>query len=43
MLRDLLWVVFLIVAPLPAGFGLGVAVDGWLCLRDLRAGREVHR
>jgi hypothetical protein len=45
MLDVVSWLVcgFLIVAPLPAGVAAGVAVDAWLCLRDLRAGRPVDR
>lgn len=44
MIGDLLVVVaVLIVGPVAGGALLGWTADAALCLRDLRAGREVNR
>jgi hypothetical protein len=40
---DLWPAVVLIALPLPIGVCAGYAVDAWLVLRDLRAGRTVNR
>lgn len=42
-LLDLWPALVFVLLPIPLGVAAGFAVDAWLVLRDLRAGRSVDR